>query len=83
MSSDTEVQITKNTISNYILSLLIIILGVVSYFFLSGLILYASKVAQSNILPTNENCMPFTNESPEIPEIFTNIFTTYTSPKLS
>lgn len=35
------------------------------YFCLGGLILFSCKVAQSNILPTDENCAPYTSQAPE------------------
>jgi hypothetical protein len=70
-------------IFTYIIVLFHIILGVIFYFFIGGLMLYGTKVAQSNILPTDGNCMPYTYDKPEIQEIYTNIFTTFTNPKLS
>ena len=39
------------------------------------LVLYGSKVGQSNILPTNINCFPYTDDIPDIKEILINIFT--------
>ena len=39
---------------------------IVIYFFLGGLVLYGCKIGQSNILPTDENCYPYTNLKPEI-----------------
>ena len=43
------------------------------------------KIAQSNILPTDEKCAPYTDNEPIInpSPIQTNIFTTYTDPEMS
>lgn len=48
---------------------------IIAYFVSSGLILYACKLAQSNILPTDKNCWPYTNQNVEISQVTTNIFT--------
>lgn len=54
------------------------------YFSCSGLILYGCKLAQSNILPTNIHCSPYTDTKPNIQPIETNIFTTmFTKPQMS
>jgi hypothetical protein len=45
--------------------------------------LYACKVAQSNILPTDMNSTPYTETEPNIQKIETNIFTNDTNPPLS
>ena len=44
------------------------------YFSLGGLVLYGCKLAQSNILPADINCFPYTNKKPNIEEIFADIF---------
>jgi hypothetical protein len=69
---------TTNKDPNYgkfLLSLLIIIF-VLIYFSFSSFILYACKIAQSNILPSDINCYPYTDNKPEIKSIQTNIFKT-------
>lgn len=53
------------------------ILHVFIYFLLGSLVLYTCKMSQANILPTDENCKPFTDNKPDIKEIQANIFTTY------
>lgn len=68
---------------NYILTLIVLIIMVFVYFGIGGLMLYVCKLAQSNILPTDENCFPYTTQKPNITEIKTNIFTTFTEPKMS
>lgn len=49
----------------------------------SGCLLYACKLGQSNILPTEIHCSPYTEIKPNIQPIQTNIFTTSTEPPLS
>lgn len=61
-------------IGNFLLLLAYFILGIVVYFSFSGLVLYACKLAQSNILPTDINCAPYTTQDPAIKEILINIF---------
>jgi len=62
----------------------ILILIIVVHFSLSGLVLYGCKIAQSNILPTEGSCMPYTNEPIKIDEIKCNIFNTlFTDPATS
>ena len=70
-------------IKNFITSIIVIILFIGIYFSSSSLILYACKVAQSNILPTDIHCAPYEDAKPNIQEIQTNIFTTFTDPPLS
>ena len=70
-------------IKNFIISVVTIIIIIFIYFSSSGLILYLCKLAQSNILPTELNCAPYTNIKPNIQEIKTNIFTTFTEPETS
>ena len=60
----------------FLLSLLIIVF-VLIYFSFSSFILYACKIAQSNVLPTDANCYPYTDNKPEIKPIETNIFKTF------
>jgi hypothetical protein len=59
------------------LSSLLIIVFVLIYFSFSSFILYACKIAQSNVLPTDINCYPYTDNKPEITSIETNIFKTF------
>ena len=55
------------TIITYIILLII-------YIFYGGSILYFCKLAQSNILPTDSKCFPYTNSKPTIASITSNIF---------
>lgn len=64
----------------FIKSITYVIIHILLYFSCSGLILYVCKIAQSNILPTEIKCFPYTNDEPKITPIKTNIFTTWTDP---
>jgi hypothetical protein len=81
-STTTSTSFASNIVS-FLTSLIIAILIVLAYFSSSGLILFVCKLAQSNILPTESDCFPYTNNKPTITEIKTNIFTTFTDPEMS
>jgi hypothetical protein len=70
-------------LAGFITSVIGVILLVMLYFSSSGLVLFVCKLAQSNILPTEENCYPYTENKPNIESIKTNIFTTFTEPEMS
>lgn len=70
-------------IKNFFISLITIIIVLVSYYIFGGFILYSCKIGQSNILPTEINCMPYGGNEPNIQSIQTNIFLTNTDPQLS
>ena len=70
-------------IGKFLTTLILLILIIVIYFLFGGLILYGCKIGQSNILPTNEKCYPYTDSKLDIETILTNIFITYTDPQLS
>ena len=72
-----------SNIGSFLLTVFIIFLIIVVYYASSGLVLYACKLAQSNILPTDIHCFPYTETKPDIQPIQTNIFTTFTEPQLS
>jgi hypothetical protein len=67
----------------FIISIIVIVLGLFIYFLYGGLILFGCKLAQSNILPTEINCYPYSESKPTIQSIQTNIFTTFTDPPMS
>ena len=75
--------IFTNKISNFVILVVIVIAMIFFYFSSGGLILYLCKLAQTNILPTDLNCAPYTNAQPDIQEIPTNIFTKNTQPESS
>jgi hypothetical protein len=70
-------------IGKFIVSILIIIIIVLCYFGSGGVVLYICKLAQSNILPTEDKCFPYTDNKPNIQNIKTNLFTTFTEPEMS
>jgi hypothetical protein len=70
-------------IGKFFTSVLSLIFFVFIYFSISGLVLYGCKIGQANILPTDENCFPYTNLKPDIDNIPINIFTTFTDPQMS
>ena len=76
-TKQTNKKNTSSNMGNFVLSVFILFLIVIAYFGCSGLILYICKLAQSNILPTNEGCFPYTEQKlTQIDEIETNIFPT-------
>jgi len=81
-SSSSSSTFTSNIVS-FLISIISIFIIVLLYFSGSGLILFVCKLAQSNILPTEGNCYPYTDSKPTIQEIKTNIFTTFTDPEMS
>jgi hypothetical protein len=70
-------------ITSFLSSIIYIIIHIIIYFSFSGIILYLCKLAQSNILPTEINCFPYTNNEINITSIKSNIFNTWTDPPLS
>ena len=72
-----------SNIGNFVFTVFILFIMFIIYYASSGLILYACKLAQSNILPTDIHCSPYTDTKPDIQPIQTNIFTTYTEPQMS
>lgn len=70
-------------IKNFFVSIISIIIILISYYIIGGFILYSCKIGQSNILPTEINCMPYGGNIPNIQPIQTNIFLNNTDPQLS
>ena len=70
-------------IRSFLSSIIVFFIVFIIYFSSSSLILYGCKLAQSNILPTESNCYPYTEEKPNIKPISTNIFTTFFEPQMS
>ncbi len=73
-SSDKGDYISK--IGEFLLSVFALFLVITIYYTGSGLLLYICKLAQSNILPTDVHCSPYTDSKPNIQPIKTNIFPT-------
>jgi hypothetical protein len=80
--TNTSENITSK-IGSFFLTLLVLVIILFTHFSLGGCILYWCKLAQSNILPTEENCYPYTNNAVHIKAISSNIFTTNTEPAQS
>lgn len=81
-SSIHSKKFTSNIV-RFIISIITVIIVVLLYFSGSSLILFVCKLAQSNILPTQANCYPYTESKPDIQPIKTNIFPTFTDPEMS
>ena len=75
---DKATEIVKFSVTTIIL-----VSMVVFYFSLGGVVLYACKLGQSNILPSDMKCFPYSDTKPEIEAIASNIFTTFTNPPMS
>jgi hypothetical protein len=81
-SSSNSSNFASNILS-FIVSIITIIIIILLYFSQSSLILFVCKLAQTNILPTEKNCYPYTEGKPDIQNIKTNIFPTFTDPEMS
>lgn len=64
-------------------NMFVLLLIIVLHFSLSSFVLYGCKVAQSNILPTEEGCVPYTDHPIKLEEIKCNIFNTLFDPIVS
>lgn len=82
-ANSTNSQDISSNISKFLKTVISLVVFIIIYFYCSGLVLYFCKLAQSNILPTEDNCFPYNNLKPEITPIQTNIFTTFTDPQMS
>ena len=84
-SSSNSTEKYSSKVLKFIFDLFIVIVIIFFYFSGSSLILFMCKIAQSNILPTEPNCAPYTDAQPTInpSPIQTNIFTTFTDPEMS
>ena len=83
-TSTTDPNYISNVVT-FVLKVIILFIMIVVYFGIGGAgLLYISKLAQSNILPTDSKCFPYTDTNPpDIQQIKSNIFTTFTDPALS
>jgi len=82
-SSSSSANKSIKNIGSFLVSVLITVLLIVGYFIIGSIVLYECKLAQSNILPTSLECYPYTETSPEIQKVLTNIFITNTDPQES
>lgn len=68
----------------FVIQTLILCIFIIIYYTFSGALLYSCKLGQSNILPTDNKCEPYTDNKPTIQEKQINIFTdTFINPKNS
>jgi hypothetical protein len=67
----------------FVVTAIILVSMVIFYFSLGGVILYACKLGQSNILPTIMKCFPYSDTKPEIEAVVSNIFVSFTNPPMS
>ena len=74
---------TKTDNIAFIKIIVLIVIDVVLHFIFGSFILYICKLSQSNILPTDINCYPYTENKSEIEKIISNIFESNTDPKQS
>lgn len=56
-------------IKGFGISTIKLIIGIAIFFIASGINLYLSKLAEANLLPTNINCYPYTNNKIEITDL--------------
>jgi hypothetical protein len=70
-------------IGKFLIYVVISILIIIIHFSLGGLVLYCCKLGQSNIIPTETNCYPYSDNKPDIQPIQINIFNTFSDPQLS
>jgi hypothetical protein len=83
-TTNTEEPSYASKVVTFVLQTLVFCIMIIFYYGLSGALLYSCKLAQSNILPTDSKCEPYTEYKPTIQEKQTNIFTdTFISPQNS
>ena len=73
-SSDNDIYSVFKNAGQFLMTILIITIIVCLQFSFGSFILFACKLAQSNILPTDIKCKPYTENSADIKPIETNIF---------
>lgn len=71
-------------ISQFLIQLSIIILCILVYFLIGSSTLYGAKIGFSNILPTDPNQFPYTNDRTGLkPNVESNIFNVSSEPEIS
>jgi hypothetical protein len=74
---------TSGSIYGFVINVFIILAFFVLYLWFGSCLLYSCKLAQSNILPTDKDCYPYTDTKAKIEKIMSNIFNTFTDPPQS
>jgi hypothetical protein len=71
--NDTQTMNQASNIFNFMKILVMITLFILIIFVLGSIIVFSGKVTQSNVLPTDINCFPYTTAIPIIQQISINI----------
>jgi len=83
-TTNTEEPSYASKVVNFVVQTLVLCIAIIIYYGFSGALLYSCKLGQSNILPTESKCAPYTEYKPTIQEKQTNIFTdTFINPQNS
>jgi hypothetical protein len=83
-TTNTEEPSYASKVVTFVTQTLVLCLAIIIYYGFSGALLYSCKLGQSNILPTESKCEPYTEYKPTIQEKQTNIFTdTFINPQNS
>jgi hypothetical protein len=73
-----------NKLSLFLKDVVVSVLHVLIWFFISGLVLYSCKLSQANIMPSSKNCYPYRNNKPVVQNMVSDIFLTwFTDPQMS
>ena len=80
---DAKRNVIKDKRLAFLASCVVIIIYGIAYFSTSGMILFMCKLAQTNILPTDNDCYPYTSNHADIGDVTTNIFSTFTDPDIT
>ena len=75
-NNDNSINSIVNNAGYFLLTILILTIIVCIHFSFGSFILFACKLAQSNILPTDIQCKPYSDNSPDIKPVSSNIFVT-------
>ena len=83
-TTNTEDTSYASKVVTFVVQTLVLCVVIIIYYGLSGALLYSCKLGQTNILPTDNKCEPYTDNKPIIQEKQTNIFTdTFINPQNS
>lgn len=82
-STSTTSSQNMSGIGTFLTSIVSTVITIIIFFIFGAITLYECKLAQSNILPTDLECFPYTENQLEIQKILTNIFITNTDPQES
>ena len=83
IDSESNTNETTGNIISFVKTVFTLLVIIIIYFSIGSFILFGCKLSQSNILPTEIDCYPYTNTKPKIEKIISNIFETWTDPPQS